>query len=71
MNLVNIPKKAKENNLKVFLKKYVEGVNKSTAKVNIERDNVNHKSLCRAWVVSSDKSIVIKLLNLHYRVIPI
>ena len=69
VNLVNIPKKAKEKNLQVFVKKYVEGANKNTVKVNIDRDNFSHKSLSRAWIVSSDKSIVIRLLNLHFRVI--
>ena len=69
VNLVNLPKIAKEENLLKFLEKYVEGANDDSVKVNIERDTFNHKSLCRAWVVCSDKSIVIRLLNLHFRVI--
>jgi hypothetical protein len=68
----NIPLIAKEKNIVVFIKKHVykagEKFEDGAFKVNIENDSVTHKSLGRAWVSSTNKTIIVRLLNLHYRV---
>lgn len=68
----NIPYSAKEKNVEIFIKKHIyqpgEDFGPETVRVNIEKDKRTHKSLARAWVMTANKTIIVRLLNLHYRV---